>query len=191
MNGARTSSSTDDGFVSCPSPVGNINIHRRNNGGGGAHLPIIISPHSDLTADTINLVSHHQSTSLQSQPSAAITPQVASLPVHSPGLNTSACSACLSSTPYGNSLTPSNSSSNSSALGMSPSPPSYSSPISPSRKNETSSFRNNINNLSSTNSSENHRNLNGLKCDSREDCSAIDKKAPKLPIPVDVRESTV
>ena len=191
MSVARTSSSTDDGFVSCSSPVGNLNVNKRN-AGGGTHLPIIISPHSDLTGDTINLVSHHQSTNFQSQPSSIKSSQVASLPVHSPGLNTSSCSACLDSTPYGNSSTPSTSSSNSSALRISPLPTSYCSPASPSGRNDTSTFRNNVNNLSSTSSPKKYSNLNGMESISHDNSViSVDKNSSKAPILVDCRESTV
>merc|ERR1712223_1712174 len=44
MNGARASSSTDDGFVSCSSPVGNNQGgSRKMNVDGESHLPIIIT----------------------------------------------------------------------------------------------------------------------------------------------------
>ena len=144
MNGARASSSTDDGFVSCSSPVGNNQGgSRKLNVDGESHLPIIISPHADFTGDTINLVSQNPSTNYQHPSSSLKTSDVTSLPVHSPGLNTSACSACLASPPYGNSSTPSTSSSSSSRI--SPLPNSFCSSPLPNKNNPTTTLKNNLN----------------------------------------------
>ena len=184
INGARASSSTDDGFVSCSSPIGNPVVSKRGNGGKETNLPIIISPHSDLTGDTINLVSHHPSTNFKATTSSFKASQVASLPVHSP---TSSCSACLASPPYGNSSNTSTSSSSSSALRMSPVPSSFcSSPIQ-SNKNDSSSFRNNMNTFSSTNNP--HK--NGINNSSHNKSHSLVKNPSNVPLLVDCRESTV
>ena len=188
---ARTSSSTDDGFVSCSSPVGNQGVPKRQNGGGECHnLPIIISPHSDLTGDTINLVSHHKSTNSQPPTSTFKPSQISSLPVHSPNLNTSSCSACLSSPPYGNSSTSSASSTSSSALGMSPQPtPYYPTTVAPDI-NVSPSLRNDINNKFD---STNKPHINSLDINIINDTNSpvVDKSSSKAPLLVDCRESTV
>ena len=178
---ARTSSSTDDGFVSCSSPVGNQGVPKRQNGGGECHnLPIIISPHSDLTGDTINLVSHHKSTNSQPPTSTFKPSQISSLPVHSPNLNTSSCSACLASPPYGNSSTSSASSTSSSALRMSPQPtPYYPTTVAPDI-NVSPSLRSDVKNKLDINNSTNVTNS-----------PVVDKSSSKVPLLVDCRESTV
>ena len=185
MSVARTSSSTDDGFVSCSSPVGNQGVPKRQNGGGECHnLPIIISPHSDLTGDTINLVSHHKSTNSQPPTSTFKPPQISSLPVHSPNLNTSSCSACLASPPYGNSSTSSASSTSSSALRMSPQPTSYYPTTVAPDVNVSPSLRNDIKNKPHINSLD----TNSINVTNS---PVVDKSSSKVPLLVDCRESTV
>ena len=181
MSVARTSSSTDDGFVSCSSPVGNLGLPKRQNGGAESHnLPIIISPHSDLTGDTINLVSHHKSTNSQPPTSSFKPSQITSLPVHSPNLNTSSCSACLASPPYGNSSTSSASSTSSSALRMSPQPTSYYPTTVVPDINVSPSLRSDVKNKLDINNSTNVTNS-----------PVVDKSSSKVPLLVDCRESTV
>ena len=191
IHGARASSSTDDGFVSCSSPVGNLGVSKRSNGAREPHLPIIISPHSELTGDTINLVSQHPSTNFQAPSSSLKGSQVASLPVHSPGLNTSSCSACLASLPYGNLSTPSTSSSSSSALRMSPPPTSYCSPPLPTDKNDSLNFKHNLSKFSNNTNSHNYTKINGMDNNSHNISNPVEKHSSKVPIIVDYRESTV
>ena len=193
IHGARASSSTDDGFVSCSSPVGNLGVSKRNNGAGEAHLPIIISPHSDLTGDTINLVSQQQSTNFNDPTSSLKASQVVSLPVHSPGLNTSSCSACLASPPYGNLSTPSTtSSSSSSALRISPPPTSYRLSPLPTDKNGSSFSKNNLNKLSNNTNPHNYTKTNGTTDNNSHNISIFNgKNSSKAPVIADCRESTV